>query len=200
VNYRPEFARGLTLTFLQVMESGVPYGGGGREAIAPNGAVTSGVDTRPYVTNPGYLAPPSGSNTTYFYTARDAFRTEAQYRSDMGLNYAYRIPGGRGLELFGQLQVINLFNQSQLCVCGGTAFGTGASGGGSQDAGGVNIQRINTAILTPVSTASLQPFNPFTTVPVRGVNWDFNQNFGKAVNRFAYTTPQSMRVSFGVRF
>jgi len=200
VNYRPEFARGLTLTLLQIMESGVPYGGGGREAIAPNGAVTSGVDSRPYVANPGYLTPPAGNNTTYFYTPRDAFRTEAQYRSDLGINYAYRIPGGRGLELFGQLQVINLFNQSQLCVCGGTAFGTAGSGGGSADAGGVNIQRINTAILTPVSTASLQPFNPFTTVPVRGVNWDYNPNFGKAVSRFAYTTPQSARVSFGVRF
>ena len=200
VNYQPAFARGLTLSLLETMESGVPYGGGGREAIAPNGAITSGVDARPYVTNPGYLTPPSGANNTYFYTARDAFRTEAQYRSDLGISYAYRIPGGRGLELFGQLQIINLFNQSQLCVCGGTAFGTGGSGAGSMDAGGINIQRINTAILTPVTTATLQPFNPFTTVPVRGVNWDFNPNFGRATSRFAYTTPQSARVSFGVRF
>jgi outer membrane receptor protein involved in Fe transport len=167
LNYRPQFARGLTLSLLQVMESGVPYGGGGREAIAPDGAVTSGVDSRPYVTNPGYLTPPAGANTTYFYTARDAFRTEAQYRSDLGISYAYRIPGGRGLELFGQLQI---------------------------------IQRINTAILTPVTSAALQPFNPFTTVPVRGVNWDLNPNFGRAVSRFAYTTPQSARLSFGVRF
>jgi hypothetical protein len=103
------------------------------------------------------------------------------------------------VELFGQLQIINLFNQSQLCVCGGTAFGTGA-GSGPSDAGGINIQRINTAILTPVTSAAMQPFNPFTTVPVRGVNWDLNPNFGRAVNRFAYTTPQSARVSFGVRF
>lgn len=196
LNYRPQFARGLTLSLLETMESGVPYGAGGREAIAPNGAVTSGVDARPYVTNPGYLTPPPGNSTTYFYTARDAFRTAAQYRADLGINYAYRVRQGRGLELFGQLQIINLFNQSQLCVCGGTAFGTGASG----NAGGINIQRLNTAVLTPVTTAALQPFNPFTTVPVRGVNWDLGPNFGKATNRFAYTTPQSMRVSFGVRF
>ena len=196
LNYRPQFARGLTLTLLQVMESGVPYGGGGREAIAPDGAVTSGVDPRPYITNPGYLTPPSGANTTYFYTARDAFRTEAQYRADLGVNYAYRIPQGHGVELFGQLQIINLFDQSQLCVCGGTAFATGASG----NSGGINIQRINTALLTPVTSAAMQPFNPFTTIPVRGVNWDFNPNFGRAVSRFAYSTPQSMRLSFGVRF
>ena len=127
----------------------MPFGVGGREAIAPNGAVTSGVDARPYVTNPGYLTPPAGNNTTYFYTARDAFRTEAQFRADLGINYAYRIPQGRGVEFFAQLQVINLFNQSQLCMCGGTAFGTG----GSANAGGINIQRINTAVLTPVTTA-----------------------------------------------
>jgi len=196
LNYQPQFARGLTVSLLETMESGVPYGGGGREAIAPNGAVTSGVDARPYVPNPGYLTPPAGNNTTYFYTARDAFRTESQFRADLGLNYMYRIPRGRGLQLFAQLQVINLFNQAQLCVCGGTAFGTGAAG----NAGGINIQRINTAVLTPVSTASMQPFNPFTTVPVQGVNWDLGPTFGKATSRFAYTTPQSMRVSFGVRF
>ena len=196
VNYRPSFANGLTLSLLETMESGVPYGGGGREAIAPNGAITSGVDPRPYVTNPGYLTPPSGANVTYFYTARDAFRTERQTRTDLGVNYVYRIPSGRGVELFGQLQVINLFDQTQLCVCGGTAFGTGAAG----NAGGINIQRINTAVLTPVTSTAMQPFNPFTTTPVQNVNWALNPNFGKATSRFAYTTPQSMRLSFGVRF
>jgi len=196
MNYRPPFAPALTVSLLQAIESGVPYGAGGREAIAPNGAVTSGVDARPYVQNPGYLTPPAGNNTTYFYTARDAFRTERQIRTDMALSYAYRIPRARTMEIFAQVHVINLFNQSQLCVCGATAFGTGGGG----DAGGINIQRINTAVLTPVTSAALQPFNPFTTTPVRGVNWDLNPNFGRAVSRFAYTTPQSMRVSFGVRF
>ena len=173
----------------------MPYGGGGREAIAP-GAVTSGVDARPYVQNPGYLTPPAGNNTTYFYTARDAFRTEGQVRTDLALSYAFRIPRARTLELFAQVHVINLFNQSQLCVCGGTALGTGAAG----NAGGINIQRINTAVLTPVTTATLQPFDPFATPPVQGVNWNLGPNFGRAVSRFAYTTPQSMRLSLGVRF
>ena len=73
-------------------------------------------------------------------------------------------------------------------------------GGGDRLSGTTYIQRINTAVLTPVSTATLQPFNPFTTTPVQGVNWNLGPNFGRAVNRFAYTTPQSMRLSFGVRF
>ena len=92
---------------------------------------------------------------------------------------------------------MNLFNQFQLCACGGTAFGTG----GSANAGGVNIQRISTTVLTPVSTpARFAAFNPFTTTPVRGTNFDLGPTFGQALNRFAYTTPQSLRLSFGVRF
>jgi outer membrane receptor protein involved in Fe transport len=197
LNYRPGgYVSGLALSLLQTLETGIPYGSGGRDASA-SGAVTSGVDPRPYVVNPGYLNPPSGTNIAYYYTARDAFRTEAQIRTDFAANYTYRIRGGGGVELFGQFQVINLFNQSQLCACGSTAFGTGSA----QNAGGTNVQRISTAVLTPVSTpARFAAFNPFTTTPVQGVNWDFAPTFGRAVNRFAYTTPQSIRLSFGVRF
>ena len=65
----------------------------------------------------------------------------------------------------------------------------------------MNIQRINTAVLTPVSTpARFAAFNPFTTTPVQGVNWDLGPIFGLATSRFAYTTPQSARITFGVRF
>jgi hypothetical protein len=182
VNVRPIPA--LTLSVLQMMESGVPYG-------AVN---ASGIDPRSYVTNPGYLVPPPGTLTTYYYTARDAFRTEGQFRTDFAANYARRIPGAGRFEVFGQLQVLNVFNQSQLCACGSTIFGTGGGG----NAGGVNTQRIDTTVLTPVTTSSLAAFNPFTTTPVQGVNWNLGPNFGRAVSRFAYTTPQSMRLSFGV--
>jgi hypothetical protein len=196
LNYHPGFLTGLTLTALELMESGIPYGAGGRDVSTPN-AVTSGVDARPYVTNPGYLAPPDANNVAYYFTARDAFRTEAQIRTDFAANYVFRVPGARGVELFGQLQVLNVFNQFQLCACGATTFGTGSGG----NAGGVNIQRLSTTVLTPASTpARFAAFNPFTTTPVRGVNWDLGPTFGQAVSRFAYTTPQSMRLSFGVRF
>ena len=47
---------------------------------------------------------------------------------------------------------------------------------------------------------ALQTFNPFTTTPVEGVNWATGPNFGKALNRFAYTTPRTFRITFGVRF
>jgi hypothetical protein len=196
LNYNPSFAPGLTLSMVEIMESGVPYGGGGREALVI-GSSTSGVDPRPYLANPGYLSPPPGTDVTYFYTARDAFRTQGQMRTDFGATYAYKVPRAGNTEIFVQVQVLNLFNQFQLCACGGTAFGTGSPG----NAGGVNIQRLNMAILTPVSTpARFAAFNPYTTTPVQGVNWDYGPIFGLATSRFAYTTPQSARITFGVRF
>jgi len=55
--------------------------------------------------------------------------------------------------------------------------------------------------LTPGTTASrYAAFDPFTTTPVRGVNWDYGPNFGQPSSRFAYTTPRTIRMSFGVRF
>ncbi len=188
-NYHPGFAPGLTLSVLQALESGVPYAA----------ANTNGVDPRPYVTNPGnaYLTPPASTATTYFFGPRDEFHTEGQIRTDLAVNYVYRIPRAAGMQLFAQVQVLNVFDQSQLCACGSTVFGTGSAA----NAGGVNLQRIDTTVLTPGTTASrFATFNPFTTTPVRGVNWDYGPNFGTAVNRFAYTTPRTIRMSFGVRF
>ena len=174
---------------LQALESGVPYG-------AVN---TNGVDPRPYVTNPNdaYLTPPSSTATTYFFGPRDEFHTEGQIRTDFATNYVLRIPGAGRMQLFAQLQVLNVFNQFQLCACGSTVFGTGSAA----NAGGVNLQRLDTTVLTPGTTASrYTAFNPFTTTPVRGVNWDYGPVFGTALNRFAYTTPRTVRMSFGLRF
>jgi hypothetical protein len=185
MNYSLPRVNGLTLSLLQTLTTGVPYGTGNTNSATP-----SGVDPRPYVTNPGYLTPPSGSATAYFYTARDAFRTAGEKRTDFAASYTRTIT--RGFQVFGQFQAINLFNQFQLCGCGATA--TFVNGGN------VNAQTINQAVLTPVTSAAYQTFNPFTTKPVRGVNWDFGPNFGKAQNRFAYTTPRMLRLSFGVRF
>ena len=52
------------MSFLETLESGVPFGANN----LPN-ANANGVDPRPYVTNPGYVGPPTGTNTTYFFTA-----------------------------------------------------------------------------------------------------------------------------------
>ena len=188
-NYNPGFVPGLTLSVLQAIESGVPYAA----------ANTNGVDPRPYVTNPNsaYLNPPASTVTTYFFGPRDEFQTEGQRRTDLAVNYVYRVPRAGRMQIFAQLQVLNLFDQFQLCACGSTVFGTGSAA----NAGGVNLQRIDTTVLTPGTTASrFAAFNPFTDTPVRGVNWDYGPNFGTAVSRFAYTTPRTIRMSFGLRF
>jgi hypothetical protein len=173
--------RGLSVSLLQAIESGVPYG-----AVA-----TSGVDPRAFVTNPGYESPPNGTQTMYAFTGPDAFRTEGQRRTDLAVGYTYRVPRG-GVQLFGQIQVINIFNHYQLCGCGGTVF---------QNGGTVNRGTIDQAVRTRVTNpGAYQGFDPFTTDPVRGVHWDFGPNFGTSLNRFAYTSPRQMRVSVGVRF
>ena len=188
INYAIPRVDGLMVSALQTLESGVPY-----SASNQNSASFNGVNPRLYVTNPGYINPPTAAQTQYYFTARDAFRTEGQKRTDLAVNYNRGVAvGGKSLDAFVQLQVVNLFNQFQLCGCGASVFLNG---------GNVQNQFVDTSVRTNVTNATVyQPFNPFTETPVEGVHWDKGPAFGKAVNRFAYTSPRMMRVSFGVRF
>jgi hypothetical protein len=178
LNYSVPRAAGLTFSVLQTLESGVPYG-----AIA-----TGGVNAIPHVPNPGYLTPLPPNQTSYAFTAPDAFRTEGQRRTDLAINF---VQGVGRVQLFAQAQILNIFNQSQLCGCGGTV---------TQNGGSVNRGTIDQSVLTSVNNPAYQSFNPFTSTPVEGVNWDKGPLFGQALNRFAYTTPRAVRLSFGVRF
>ncbi len=180
MDYGPAWLHGVTLAALQSITSGVPYGGVGN------------VDPRPFVTSPGYLTPPTSTATNYYFTARDAYRTAGERRTDFAVNYLYRVKGARSLQLFGQLQVLNVFNQFQLCGCGGTIF---------QNGGTVTQTRIDQTVLSNATNASqYATFNPFTTTPALGTNYAFGPKFGQALNRFGYTTPRELRISFGVRF
>jgi hypothetical protein len=182
LNYSLPRVAGLAISLLQTIESGVPYG-----AVS-----TAGVNTLPHVSNPGYLTPLPPNQTTYAFTAPDAFRTEGQRRTDIAVNFIQVLGLNRRLELFAQAQILNIFNQSQLCACGGTVSQNGAM---------VNRGTIDQTVRTSVTHSALyQTFNPFTTTPVQGVNWDFAPTFGNAMSRFAYTTPRALRLSFGVRF
>jgi hypothetical protein len=171
---------GLSVSMLQEASSGVPYGAVGL------------VDARPYVTNPGYVTPQGGSSEAYYYTNRDAFHTEATYRTDVAVNYSRHLKAvKRQPELFAQAQVLNVFNGFQLCGCGADVFSNG---------GGVVITRIDQSVLSAANSGAYQKFNPFTTTPVQGVNWNYGPNFGKALSRLAYTTPRTFRLTFGIRF
>ena len=179
-NYSVPRVDGLALSLIEEMASGLPYGALGL------------VDARAFVNVPAYATPQGASTENYYYTARNAFRTAATYRTDLAVNYSHGITSGaRKVEVFGQMQVLNLLNQFQLCGCGADVFTNG---------GAVVQTRIGSSVLNPTNTASLAKFNPLTTTPVPGTNWNYGANFGTALNRLAYTSPRTLRLSFGVRF
>jgi outer membrane receptor for ferrienterochelin and colicin len=192
VNLGVPKVEGLTVSLLQDFATGVPYGAGGGLPVGQSGFSASAfVDARPYVTDPGYATPQGGPRQTYYYTARDAFRTEKSRRTDFAANYSYRVPGARSVEAFVQAQLLNIFNVQDMCACGADVFNNG---------GNMAVSRIGSGVLNPVNSSSLRAFNPFTETPVLGVNWNYNTNFGTPLNRFAFTSPRTVRMSFGVRF
>ena len=113
---------GLTLSVLQDVASGLPYG-----AVGVGGG-SGGVNAIPFVTNPGYANPQGNTSETYYYTARDAFHTESSTRTDIAINYDYAVGvGSRQADLFFQAQILNVFNAFDLCGCGSTVFSNGGA-------------------------------------------------------------------------
>ncbi|MBA3887152.1 MAG: TonB-dependent receptor [Acidobacteria bacterium] len=158
----------LNLGVVQQVQSGTPYGASGL------------VRTGAFVQNPGYLTPPV--SVTYSFTDRDHFRTETMQRTDLALNYSFRLPGGPDRrELFAQFQVLNAFNTFQLF--------------------NISTNAINSTVLTAFDAPTrFEPFNPFTDTPVQGVHWDYGDRFGQATGAAAYTLPRTFQVAVGFRF
>ena len=156
---------GLNFSLVQAIDTGTPYGAVGTVA------------SYPFVTNPGYVSRPA--SVTYYYTARDAFRTETLYRTDLSLFYSYRI--ANAVELFITPQVYNVFNAQ-------------------------HVVTPNVAVETRVSNgAQYAAFNPFTTVPTQGArntgaNWNYGPLFGQPTSAAAYQTPRYFQIGLGVRF
>jgi hypothetical protein len=177
----PERLGVLNISAIQSYDTGVPYG-----AV---GAVRS----RLYVTNPGYVTPPSSVN--YYYTARDAFRTDTVKATDLALNFSTKIAGL--VELFIQPKIYNLFNNR-----GGLPTNT-SSGDLAVNA------TVRTAVSSGGGANTFLNFNPFTTTPVqrphndttvKDANWDFGPTFGQPRNVRDYQTPRQFEVSVGLRF
>ncbi len=158
----------VTVGVIQGLNSGLPYG-----AV---GSINSGR----YVTGaPSYRQAPATVN--YYFTDRDAFRTDAWASTDLAVTYSYKVGvgGGRSAELFAKGQVENLF-----------------------DHGGLVVPRfINQGVLTNNNRpALLQAFNPFTETPAQGTHWALDPAFGTATSRFGYQLPRTFRLAVGVRF
>jgi hypothetical protein len=146
-------------------DSGLPYGAAGP------------IDPSVFTTNPGYVTPLT--EAAYYFTARDAFRSQTSTRTDLAVNYDYRFGGVRRVTLFVKAEVLNLFDQSKL----------------------VNPFFIDQTVLTASNNAArYQRFNPFTDTPIQGTHWDLGPRFGQATNRFAYQLPRQFRFALGVRF
>ena len=151
----------LSVSLLQNYFSGTPYSAAGA------------IDTRSFVTNPGYVNPPA--TQTYFFSPRGAFQTDNITRTDIGLNYSFRWNAfGKSMEVFVQPEMINVFNED-----------------------GVEI--VNSSIDTE-DNANLALFNPFTETPVEGVHWEKGVNFGQPLDEDDYQQPRTFRVSIGFRF
>ena len=80
---------------------------GGRYYSALSGAV----NTRSYVTNPGYAQPPR--NQTYYFSGRGEFKADDITSTDIALNYSFKL--GR-FEAFVQPQMLNVLNEDGAVV------------------------------------------------------------------------------------
>jgi hypothetical protein len=135
--------------------------------------ISGSVDSRPYVTNPGYLNPTS--SVGYYFFPRGSYRFDAIWTTDVSFMWSKRLPRLRTTELFFRGVVNNLLNNS------------------GQVSGDIGI-------LTRVNNTSYQAFNPFTTQPVQGVNWDYGATFAQATGVGDYQVARTFSFSAGFRF
>ncbi|MEA2691702.1 MAG: hypothetical protein QOJ16_1089 [Acidobacteriota bacterium] len=176
----------LNVSILQNYYSGTPYG------------IVGGVDTRPYVANPGFQSPPSV--VTYYFSARDAFRTSNISATDLALNYSFSLNGpfNKSYEIFFEPEILNVLDYHGLIANNTTVFDATTTPfrcptGGSACADG-----------TPGATG-FRPFNPFTTTPKKGpsgsgANYQTSVAFGRPRSPLDYQTPRTFRFSVGIRF
>jgi hypothetical protein len=190
----------FNLSFIQSADSGRPYSAIG--TVDPTGTNANfkfaGSPTIPsyYVPSPSNKNVPSQLSTSqnYYFSPRGAFRTPSVFSSDIALNY--ELPIFR-VALFGQGQIINIFNNSKVNNLVGGQFDT----------------TVLTSRSNGIAATGLSPFNPFTDTPVEcpqnavaatckglNANWQKGPLFGQGLSKDAYQTPRTYRVAFGVRF
>jgi hypothetical protein len=135
--------------------------------------VNGSVDTRPYVTNPGYVTPIN--SVAYYVIPRGSFRWDSVWSTDLAATWAKKIPQAARADLFVRVVLANLLNNA------------------ARTRGDININ-------TRFNNTAYQAFNPFTTSPVQGVNWDFSPTFGQPQAFDDYQPARVFSFSAGVRF
>jgi hypothetical protein len=161
----------FNISVLENFDSGTPF------------SVVGSVDSRPFVTNPGYLTPPA--SVSYFFGGRGSLRTDTITRTDLAINYKLRLV--RGIDLFIQPEIINLFNEH-----GAESFNQEVLT--AVDCTGTSSQA------TGCPSGGLKAFNPFTETPVEGVHFIKGPGFGKPDSESDYQLPRTFRFSVGLKF
>jgi hypothetical protein len=154
----------LTLGVVQRADSGTPYD------------IGFSVNPTAYVTNPGYLSPPT--SLTYYISGRGPLRTQNTTNTDLSLVWSRKVRGSA--EVFFRGLVYNLFNVQHVMSVDTTVSSNASPG--------------------TYTAASLPAFNPFTTAPVADVNYRYGPNFGKPTAPSSYQASRSANFSVGIRF
>jgi hypothetical protein len=163
----------LNLSVLQNFDSGIRT------------SLDAAIDSRPYVTNPGYLTPPA--TVTYYFEGRGSFKSDDITSTNLSLNYRLHLM--RGVELFIQPEVINLFNEQGVEVVDEEVLTA------------VDCPTQTTGTLqAPCPAKGLAQFNPFTETPVEGTHYIKGPGFGRPNSEGDYQTPRTFRLSLGFRF
>jgi len=135
--------------------------------------VTGSVDTRPYVTNPGYVTPVN--SVGYYVIPRGDFRWDGVWSTDLAITWGKKLPQLRTTDVFVRAIVTNVLNNA------------------ARTRGDINI-------LTRFNNTTYQAFNPFTTTPVQGVHWDYSPTFGQPAAFDDYQVARTFSFSAGIRF
>jgi hypothetical protein len=176
----------LSFGLLERYHSGSPF--------SAAGAIDSRGFTNP---NGSYATPPS--SVTYYFAPRGAFRLDDIHATDVTASLT--LPGPARSSLFLRADLLNVFNRQ------GVEFA-------ATSIGPVVETRVYTrrqAARSSDGLATLQPFDPHTTTPVRYVpgqsdpgagpyHYELDPHFGQATNKEAYQTPRMVRFALGLRF
>ncbi|MEO8381569.1 MAG: TonB-dependent receptor [Acidobacteriota bacterium] len=138
-------------------------------------SITAPINVTRYAEAPANLGYNSVPNGRYYLSGRGALRTDDVTSTNVTLRYTLRV---FGTDLFAHADLLNVFDEDNIA----------------------DPQRLGSGVSTAANSATLQPFNPYTTTPVEGVHYQFASNFGQPLNNLAYQTPRTYRVSLGVRF
>ena len=154
----------LTIGLVERVNTGTPYD------------IAFSVNPTGYITNPGYLAPPT--SMTYYINGRGPLRMDTINNTDLSVVWSKKLHGS--LEVFFRGLAYNLFNAQ-----GVEAIDTTVNSNASPGA---------------YTAASLPKFDPYTATPVEGTNYRYASTFGLPSSPSDYQTSRTFSFSFGIRF